>query len=248
MTADEYWSSTFTAQEKLLFQRVCRTLLKKTFIVRDKDEDNRRMYFFASANSDFLEKYFSFMGFDILVSKDAGVVMLQNYTGSGESAKISVNKYLFKKTETIILCCLWSLYSEKIRTGSLAKQISVTLAEIKIELDKFDFKENLDEKGRWSEILGLFAKFNLIALKGEIGSNDFCVVLFPSLQFALDEKEFAEFVRNTEKRFKNQDLEENSDSDEFEEDEESEKDENLGPDSEIDSFDIDFDERKGDNE
>ncbi len=241
MTADEYWSSTFTAQEKLLFQRVCRTLLKKTFIVRDKDEDSRRMYFFASKYSDFLEKYFSFMGFDILVSKDAGVVMLQNYTGSGESAKISVNKYLFKKTETIILCCLWSLYSEKIRSGSLAKQISVTLAEINIELDKFDFKENL-EKGRWSEILGLFAKFNLIVLKGEIGSNDFCVVLFPSLQFALDEKEFAEFVRNTEKRFKNQDLEENSESDEFEEDE------NIEPDSEIDSFDIDFDEMTGDNE
>ena len=53
MTADEFWSSTFTAQEKLLFQRVCRALLKKTFIVRDKDEDNRRMYFFAAKYADF---------------------------------------------------------------------------------------------------------------------------------------------------------------------------------------------------
>ena len=92
MTADEYWSSTFTSQEKLLFQRVCRTLLKKTFIVRDKDDDNRRMYFFASKYSDFLTKYFSYMGFDVSVSKDAGVVMLQNYTGTGEIAKISDRK------------------------------------------------------------------------------------------------------------------------------------------------------------
>lgn len=246
MTLDDYWSSTFTAQEKLLFQRVCRTLLKRTFIVRDKDEDSRKMYFFASKNSDFLAKYFSFMGFDISVSKDAGVVMLQNYTGTGESAKISVNKYLFKKTETIILCCLWSLYSEKIRSGSLAKQISVTLAEINIELDKFDFKENL-EKGRWSEILGLFARFNLIAAKGEIGSNDFCVVLFPSLQFALDEKEFAEFVSNTEKKLKNQNLSDDSDS-ETNEIDESDESENPDLDSEIDSFDIDFDETGGDEE
>lgn len=244
MTLDEYWSSTFTSQEKLLFQRVCRTLLKRTFIVRDKDEDSRKMYFFASKYSEFLAKYFSFMGFDIAVSKDAGVVMLQNYTGAGESAKISVNKYSFKKTETIVLCCLWSLYSEKIRSGSLSKQISVTLAEINIELDKFDFKENL-EKGRWSEILGLFARFNLIAEKGEIGSNDFCVVLFPSLQFALDEKEFAEFVSNTEKKFKNQNIEDDSDSESDETDEPGE-DENY--DSEIDSFDIDFDESNGGDE
>ena len=236
MTADEYWSSTFTAQEKLLFQRVCRTLLKKTFIVRDKDEDNRRMYFFASKYSDFLTKYFSYMGFDISVSKDAGVVMLQNYTGEGESAKISVNKYLFKKTETIVLCCLWSLYSDKIKSLSLAKQITVTLAEINIELDKYDFKETI-EKGRWSEILALFAKFNLIATKGEIGSNDFCVVLFPSLQFALDEKEFADLVSNTEAKFKNQDAQgdfENS--------------ENESGESEIDSFDIEFDEEQGGGE
>lgn len=232
MTADEYWSTTFTSQEKLLFQRVCRTLLKKTFIVRDKDEDNRRMYFFASKYSDFFTKYFSYMGFDIAVSKDAGVVMLQNYTGAGESAKLTVNKYLFKKTETIVLCCLWSLYSEKIRSGSLAKQITVSIADVKIELDKYDFRDPID-KGRWSEILGLFSKFNLIAAKGEIGSNDFCIVLFPSLQFALDEKEFAEFVKNTEAKFKNSQT--NFENDEPEDSE-----------SEIDSFDIEFNEPSGD--
>ena len=234
MTADEYWSSTFTSQEKILFQRVCRTLLKKTFIVRDKDEDNPKMYFFASKYSDFLTKYFSYMGFDISVSKDAGVVMLQNYTGTGENAKISVNKYLFKKTETIVLCCLWSLYSDKIRSGSLAKQITVTLADINIELDKYDFKGNID-KGRWIEILGLFAKFNLIAPKGEIGSNDFCIVLFSSLQFALDEKEFADLVNNTEEKFKNQNLHENYENAESELQE-----------SDSDSFDIEFDESQGD--
>lgn len=231
MTADEYWSTTFTSQEKLLFQRVCRTLLKKTFIVRDKDEDNRRMYFFASKYSDFFTKYFSYMGFDIAVSKDAGVVMLQNYTGAGESAKLTVNKYIFKKTETIVLCCLWSLYSEKIRSGSLAKQITVSIADVNIELDKYDFRDTID-KGRWSEILGLFSKFNLIAAKGEIGSNDFCIVLFPSLQFALDEKEFAEFIKNTEAKFQNSQT--NFENDEPEESE-----------SEIDSFDIEFNEPSG---
>jgi hypothetical protein len=166
------------------------------------------------------------------VSKDSGVIMLQNYSGTGESAKVSVNKYQFKKTETIVLCCLWSLYSDRIKSGSLAKQISVTLADIKIELDKFDFKENLD-KGRWSEILGLFTRFNLIAQKGEIGSNDYCVVLFPSLQFALDEKEFAEFVKNTESKYRNNVSQGDSDFSEIDE-------------SEIEPFDIEIDEPMGD--
>ena len=162
--------------------------------------------------------------------------MLQNYTGAGESAKLTVNKFVFKKTETIVLCCLWSLYSEKIRSGSLAKQITVTLADINIELDKYDFKDTID-KSRWCEILGIFSKFNLIATKGEIGSNDFCIILFPSLQFALDEKEFAEFVRITEAKFRNQDSQTNFEDDEIEISE-----------SEIDSFDIEFDESTGDAE
>ena len=52
-SVDEYWNSEFTSSEKQLFQKCARKLLEKTFIVRDKDEENRKMFYFISKNSDF---------------------------------------------------------------------------------------------------------------------------------------------------------------------------------------------------
>lgn len=43
----EYWDS-YTSSEREQFQKTCRRLLKQTFIVRDKDEENKRAYFFVS--------------------------------------------------------------------------------------------------------------------------------------------------------------------------------------------------------
>lgn len=42
----EYWDN-YTSSEKEQFQKICRRLLKQTFIVRDKDEENKRTYFFC---------------------------------------------------------------------------------------------------------------------------------------------------------------------------------------------------------
>ena len=36
----------FSSSEKELFQRSCRRLLKTTFIVRERDEDSKKIYFF----------------------------------------------------------------------------------------------------------------------------------------------------------------------------------------------------------
>lgn len=35
----------FSSSEKELFQRSCRRLLKTTFIVRERDEDSKKIYF-----------------------------------------------------------------------------------------------------------------------------------------------------------------------------------------------------------
>ncbi len=41
-------NSEFTSSDKQFFQKCARILLKKTFIVRDKDEENRKMFYFVS--------------------------------------------------------------------------------------------------------------------------------------------------------------------------------------------------------
>ena len=231
-SVDEYWNSEFTSSEKQLFQKCARKLLEKTFIVRDKDEENRKMFYFISKNSDFFTHYFSFMGFEILVQKDSGVVMLSNIVNENISASVAVNRFRFKKIESIILCCLWTLLSDRLHRGSLDKVIKITLSDLNIELEKYDYKKPFD-KGPLNDILKLFCKFNLIGTSGEIGDEDFTIILYPSLQFALNEIEFVSFVKDAEKRMKgiNNDVLESDDT----LIEESDADE-----SEIDPFDIEI--------
>ena len=239
-SVDEYWNSEFTSSEKQLFQKCARKLLEKTFIVRDKDEENRKMFYFVSKNSDFFTHYFSFMGFEILVHKDSGVAMLSNIVNENISSSVAVNRFRFKKIESIVLCCLWTLLSDRLHRGSLDKVIKITLSDLNMELEKYDFKKPFD-KGPLDEILKLFRKFNLIGTSGEIGDEDFTIILYPSLQFSLNENEFVSFVKDAEKRMKgiNNDVLESDDTliEESDADESEDFDSTA---SEIDPFDIEI--------
>lgn len=229
---DEYWNSEFTSSEKQFFQKCARKLLEKTFIVRDKDEENRKMFYFISKNSDFFTRYFSFMGFEILVHKDSGVAMLSNIVNENISSSVAVNRFRFKKIESIVLCCLWTLLSDRLHRGSLDKVIKITLSDLNMELEKYDFKKPFD-KGPLDEILKLFRKFNLIGTSGEIGDEDFTIILYPSLQFSLNENEFVSFVKDAENRMKgiNNDVLESDDT---------LIEENDADESEIDPFNIEI--------
>ena len=231
-SVDEYWNSEFTSSERQFFQKCARTLLKKTFIVRDKDEENRKMFYFANKNSDFFSQYFSFMGFEVLVQKDSGVVMLSNLMNENISASVAVNRFRFKNIESIVLCCLWILLSDRFHHGFLDKVIKITLSDLTMELEKYDFKKPFD-KGPLNEILKLFCKFNLIGLSGEIGEEDFTIILYSLLQFALNESEFVSFVKDVEKKMKGID-------DEGQESDNTMIQENEVDESELDSFDMEI--------
>lgn len=237
---NEYWNSEFTSGDKQFFQKCARILLKKTFIVRDKDEENRKMFYFISKNSDFFTRYFSFMGFEILVHKDSGVAMLSNIVNENISSSVAVNRFRFKKIESIVLCCLWTLLSDRLHRGSLDKVIKITLSDLNMELEKYDFKKPFD-KGPLDEILKLFRKFNLIGTSGEIGDEDFTIILYPSLQFSLNENEFVSFVKDAENRMRgiNNDVLESDDT-LIEESDADESEDFDSTDSEIDPFDIEI--------
>lgn len=63
MNIVEAWDD-FTFSEKLMFQNCCRKILRRTFLVRDK-QDDRKHYFFVVNHIDSFLNYFSFMGFEV---------------------------------------------------------------------------------------------------------------------------------------------------------------------------------------
>lgn len=198
MSIETMWED-LTSSEKDMFQRSCRRLLKQTFIVRDKDEENKKLYYFASKRPEIFTQYFSFIGFDIVLDRENGVIMLRNCADFGENGKIQANRLGLKKAESMVLCCLWTLYADRLRSGSLAQTIIVSMTDLRFALEKYGMKEPLD-KTTMANILNLLSKYNLIDVNGKIGESDCLIRLYASLQFALDTEEFKKFVEATEKR------------------------------------------------
>lgn len=198
MSMEIIWGN-LTSTEKDMFQKSCRRLLKQTFIVRDKDEDNKKLYYFAAKRADIFSKYFSYIGFDIILDRENGVIMLRNCADFGENGKIQANRLGLKKAESMVLCCLWTLYADRLRSGSLAQTIMVSMTDLRFALEKYGMKEPLD-KTIMANILNLLSKYNLIEVNGKVGEADCLIRLYASLQFALDTEEFKKFVEATEKR------------------------------------------------
>lgn len=129
--------------------------------------------------------YFGYIGFDIVIDRENGVVMLRNCADVGENGKLQANRFQLKKAESVVLCCLWTLYADRVRSGSLSKSILISITDLRFELEKYGLKEQID-KTAMGNILTLLSKFNLIDVNGRIGDADCLIRLYPSLQFALD--------------------------------------------------------------
>lgn len=196
----EYWDG-YTSSEKAQFQKICRRLLKQTFIVRDKDEENKRAYFFVSKRPEPFSRYFGYIGFDVVLDRDNGVIMLRNCVDVSENGRIQTNHLILKKAESLVLCALWTLYVDRIRSGSLARSILVSVVDLKYELEKYGLKDPVD-KTLMTQILALFQRFSLIDVQGKVGEPECLIRLYPSLQFALDGNEFARFVETANQRMK----------------------------------------------
>lgn len=215
----EFWDNS-TSMERDLFQRACRKLLKNTFIVRDKDDENKKLYFYVSKNPEHFTEYFSYMGFDIVVDRDNGVVMLQNYSDQMDSERIKANRYGLLKFESIVLCCLWTIYMDRITSGSLKKTLSVSVINLRYELEKYGLKDSVDNKTMTANALKTLSKFSLIDVIGKVGEPDCTILLYPSLLFALNGEQFKVFIEDASKRMRDKRGVENMEEDFDESDDE----------------------------
>lgn len=201
MSMDIRWNN-LTVTEKEMFQKSCRNLLKTTFIVRDKNEEQKKMFNFIKKNSEIMMEYFSYIGFEIVIEQEIGVAMLKNM--AKEMGMVQGNHYGLKKAESIVLCCLWLIYSEKIRAGVLDSVIKINIADLQYELEKFDIRDKFN-KNFMGDSLKTLKSYNLIDIHGKIGDPDCCLSLYHSLQFALDIEEFQKFVENVVQRMREED-------------------------------------------
>lgn len=185
--------------EKVLFRRTLRYLIYKTFIVKEKDDENRKMYMFVIRNTSLISDYMKPLGYNIIADKDGGVVMLTNERSDIDGMPVQANRHRLKKNESIVLCCLWSIYHTKI-TKHLVQAVYVTPFDIQNELDRYGVRKEFEKKSYMEDILKKFSDFNLLDVEGTLNDPECRIRLYPSLRFSLDETGFAEYIKNAEQR------------------------------------------------
>ena len=200
MSIEQYLEQ-YTSSEKEMFQRTCRRLLKQTFIVRDKNEESKRLYYFVSKNPAPFSEYFQCIGFDIVVDRNNGVIMLRNYAEEAETAKIQSNRLQLKKDESIVLCCLWIIYVDNLKEGNLTRPILTSVTDLRFELERFGIRDEVG-KASLKRALDLFSRYQLVEVNGKVGDAECLIRLYPSLEFAMDMEEFKKFVEVTANRMK----------------------------------------------
>lgn len=200
MAIEEYWDN-LTQSEKFTFQRTSRYLLKQTFIVRDKDDNSRKLYNFVSRNADFFIDYFAYTGFEVLIDRENGVAMLSNRGSKDDSEEVQTNHLRLRKIDSIILCALWTLYADRMREGILSRTCQISVADLSFALEKFGYKDTLD-KTTLKDTLTTLARYNLVHVEGNVGEPDCLIVMYPSLQFTLNKEEFQNFAEHSALRMK----------------------------------------------
>ncbi|MBO5597159.1 MAG: DUF4194 domain-containing protein [Oribacterium sp.] len=198
MEMHEYWDE-FTGGEKDQFQRAARRLLRTTFIVRDKDEDSKKLYYFVSNQREALSLYLGYIGFDLIVDRENGVIMLRNLDEGGEFGRVGSNRLMLKKVDSLLLCAIWTIYDDKIHSGTMSRKIFISVMDLNFTLEKFGVKDIID-KTTMSDSLKLFKKYNLLDVVGKVGDPDCRIALFPSLLYCMNDDEFETFLKNATDR------------------------------------------------
>lgn len=191
-----------TQSERAQFQRICRKLLKMTFIVREKNEDHRRDYNFIKNNSKIFSEFFNIIGYDVVCDTDSAVARLVNLAAAGEEGSIQSNRKSLKLWESIVLSALWLIYSDRIVNGSLTRAVIIQKAELDFQLEKLGGKNRLD-KGKMISVLEMLEDYNLIEIIGEVGDPDCKIKLYTSMQFCLSETEFKKLATTTAQKMMN---------------------------------------------
>lgn len=191
----------FTQSEMALFQRICRKLLKTTFIVKEKSDESRKDFNFIRSNSEVFSEYFRIIGYDVIYDTDSGVARLINLASAGEDGSIQSNRKKLKLWESVVLSALWLLYEDRMVNGGLTRSVTIQKAELDYQLEKLGAKNKID-KGKMTGILELFEDYNLIEIIGEVGEPDCSIRMFTSMQFCLSESEFKRLAETTWEKMK----------------------------------------------
>ena len=191
--ADFSWVNEMTDNEKEQFQKVIRTLLGHTFIVKEKDP---ALYQFIKRSSNQLNiaEYLEMMGYTLIMTDDVGVAKLElNDDSDNTLVSKTENFQRFSTDEVVILLILIQMYLSKMRT---ALQTCTTYGEL---INRIKYHERKIGSTSITNSLRTLKKYNLIDFSSsEITNNtseDMTIKHYPSLLFCMTSEQMLTIIR-----------------------------------------------------
>lgn len=176
-----------TENEKQKMKEVTIKLLKVNFLLRKTISND--MYSFIINHKELLVLFFDYINFDFIIHEDKELA----YIKTNDDKVISA----INKNETLCLLVLRLLYQNKIDEVSLADEIEITVKDLQDKLFSVGFDSNSNDrvrKGTLIEMLKVFKQHNIIFYNGDLALDDTTIVIYPSIEVALDFKKMDEIL------------------------------------------------------
>lgn len=189
-------------EREMTFAKAIRTLLAKTFVVREKNE---KVYNFCrnEANKIEINTYLEKIGYYIVVDSVLGVVQLKNTTElENEMGVRSDNLYTFNALEQLYLMLFRQYYDEHPYEHPVVVSRTTFLEQV------LSYAPN-EKKTTYTDTLRKLKYFNIISYtESKRTIDDFNITILPSIVFALDEKRLESLLEEFEAGVEKSDEEE----------------------------------------
>lgn len=165
------------AKEK--FRVYANKLLNECFILKSC-EDTKSCYYYILKEKDNFRFYFDFLGYELNINEDLGVIALINTYGNG--------RIRLRLIDSIILLFIRLIYIEERQKLSQTEQIITTVEEI-YERYRGLKNERLNKRDM-KDCLRLLKKYHIIHnLDYDLSNPETRIIIYPSVTLAFDSSE-----------------------------------------------------------
>lgn len=184
--AGQHYADLSTAQRDRI-EFIGRGLLQRTFLVRDISAVTRNDFEMLYRKRLMVQTFFGLFGYTLTIDREAGVARL-----SCEKEAQTTRVPLSGKP-ALLLCVIWTIYRDRMVSGAMSRILHTTTADILTELEKYRIRADFSGTA-YKEAAKELRRFNLIGFEGDPTPGTSEILLYPSLQFCMDESAFRAYV------------------------------------------------------
>ncbi|MDE6502091.1 MAG: DUF4194 domain-containing protein [Ruminococcus sp.] len=170
------------------FRLCANKLLNECFILKSCAE-TKSCYYFILRKKEVFSSYFDFLGYDIVINEEYGVICLNNSYGTG--------RLRLRLLDSIILLILRIIYIEEQK--KLNDSVIICVDEV---YDRYySLREKHISKTDMRSVMSLLRRYHIIKnIDTDMGNPDTRIQIYPSVILSVDSTELNRIYENTQEK------------------------------------------------